>query len=517
MASPGQPDDDPLLVLRQARERFIESFPGRVSSIRVLLEGDAGPGESPGLDAARRIAHQMTGLAGTVGFPSVSERSAEIEQLLLLAPTLGVPQQAMADALAALTEAFTLDVAAPVPDWAVPVETSSGPTLLLVEDDPLQRRVVGTSLQAAGYRIVEADNGITAVDVARATRPALVLLDIDLPGADGYSVCRALRTSPDLSGTPVIFMTTRASVGDRLTGLTLGADDYLVKPVDAKELVLRISLLLKRAAPARPTASEASLLTYEAFATAAQGLLSLDGAAVALVRLPREGQEAARTRLVDDLRRRDFAGSYGPNHIVLIMPGLSAATACARLRDAIEPLRAAGSTEMAAGVAASVAAGAVSVEDLLAEADDALGAARYLGEAASTKPSTGGVARSQDASARATVVLADDDPDVIRIVDAQIRAAGYATTLAFDGAAALAATETKRPDILVLDLMMPKMTGFDVLAKIRMLERRPKIIVLSGRGREEDVTRAFELGADDYMTKPFSPPELIARLSRLLR
>jgi len=70
----------------------------------------------------------------------------------------------------------------------------------------------------------------------------------------------------------------------------------------------------------------------------------------------------------------------------------------------------------------------------------------------------------------------------------------------------------------VLDLMLPKRTGFDVLAELRQMPApRPSVLVLSARGREEDVTRAFALGADDYMIKPFSPQELIARLGRLLR
>jgi DNA-binding response OmpR family regulator len=115
------------------------------------------------------------------------------------------------------------------------------------------------------------------------------------------------------------------------------------------------------------------------------------------------------------------------------------------------------------------------------------------------------------------VVLADDDPDVIRIVDAQMRADGFRTTVAFDGEQALKAVQQGGVDVLVLDLMMPKMTGFDVLARIRALPSRPRIVVLSGRGREEDVTKAFALGADDYMNKPFSPQELRARVARLLR
>jgi DNA-binding response OmpR family regulator len=75
------------------------------------------------------------------------------------------------------------------------------------------------------------------------------------------------------------------------------------------------------------------------------------------------------------------------------------------------------------------------------------------------------------------------------------------------------------PDVLVLDLMMPKLSGFDVLTQLGQTPDapRPKIIVLSGRGREPDVVRAFELGADDYMTKPFNPQELMARIARLLK
>jgi DNA-binding response OmpR family regulator len=115
------------------------------------------------------------------------------------------------------------------------------------------------------------------------------------------------------------------------------------------------------------------------------------------------------------------------------------------------------------------------------------------------------------------LVLADDDPDVAHIVDAHMRAGGFSTTLAFDGQQALEAVEREQPDVLILDLMMPKMTGFDVLHRIRALANKPRVIVLSARVREQDVTRAFDLGADDYMLKPFSPQELRARISRLLR
>ena len=114
-------------------------------------------------------------------------------------------------------------------------------------------------------------------------------------------------------------------------------------------------------------------------------------------------------------------------------------------------------------------------------------------------------------------MLADDDPEVAHIVDAHMRAGGFSTTIAFDGQQAIEAVEREQPDVLILDLMMPKMTGFDVLHRIRALANKPRVIVLSARGREQDVTRAFDLGVDDYMMKPFSPQELRARIGRLLR
>jgi DNA-binding response OmpR family regulator len=89
--------------------------------------------------------------------------------------------------------------------------------------------------------------------------------------------------------------------------------------------------------------------------------------------------------------------------------------------------------------------------------------------------------------------------------------------VAFDGVAAVEAVKAQKPALLVLDLMMPKQTGFAVLQQIQSLPAPPRVVVLSGRGREEDVTRAFELGADDYLTKPFNPQELMARAARLLR
>jgi len=123
-----------------------------------------------------------------------------------------------------------------------------------------------------------------------------------------------------------------------------------------------------------------------------------------------------------------------------------------------------------------------------------------------------------DALTAHTVLIAEDDPDVTRVVDAELRAAGYLTVFAFDGEQTLAAIREQAPDVVVLDLMMPKLGGFEVLTQLRDgPPPRPRVIVLSARAREEDLSRGFSLGADDYLTKPFDPHELTARIARLLK
>jgi DNA-binding response OmpR family regulator len=119
--------------------------------------------------------------------------------------------------------------------------------------------------------------------------------------------------------------------------------------------------------------------------------------------------------------------------------------------------------------------------------------------------------------ARGKAVLIDDDPDAARLITAHLRSAGFETVLAADGVRAVTAVETHRPDVVIIDMMMRGTTGFDVLTLLRDMRDRPRVIVLSAQGREQDVTRAFALGANDYLTRPFSPQELLARLERLIR
>jgi DNA-binding response OmpR family regulator len=133
--------------------------------------------------------------------------------------------------------------------------------ILVVDDEAKISQIVMAYLQRDGYRVLRAENGRVALDFARAERPDLVILDLMLPEVSGWDVCRALRRDPKTAELPIIMLTARDEVADRIVGLELGADDYVVKPFDPKELVARVHAVLRRVRDRREKATAAGPTT----------------------------------------------------------------------------------------------------------------------------------------------------------------------------------------------------------------------------------------------------------------
>jgi two-component system, OmpR family, response regulator RpaA len=118
--------------------------------------------------------------------------------------------------------------------------------ILVVEDDDIVIRTIERCLRASDFRVTLANSGVEGLQTARRILPDIVILDVIMPGMDGYTVCREMRADPILKDVPVLFLTAKAKDEDKIIGLTAGADDYLSKPFNLDELILRVRAILRR-------------------------------------------------------------------------------------------------------------------------------------------------------------------------------------------------------------------------------------------------------------------------------
>jgi CheY-like chemotaxis protein len=356
---------DPETVMRDARRRFLEGFPGRVRSIGLLFNAMSSPdGGDASQPTVRRMAHQMAGIAGTLGLPAVSETALALEQLVIAGASgqSGVEPAAFERALALLTESCQSDLAKPEPSWARTSEQSAGPRVLLADADEGRRKTIAAWLRNSRYQVSATGDGREAFTHARIDRPAAVILDADAPGIDAPSICRKVKSSPDLADTPVIFMTAKAG---EIGGAALGADAHLAKPIDETELLQCLELSVGAREKTAPQPS--GFLTFEALALAAQDLFRRDSCALALVRLPAGQESLAVEAIAKVARRADLVAIFDASHAVWLFAGGTESDARLAVNSALSKC-----PGLRAAVAVAVGPGPRSLEALLAEADPTL-------------------------------------------------------------------------------------------------------------------------------------------------
>ncbi len=183
---------------------------------------------------------------------------------------------------------------------------------MVVDDEPNIRELLAQTLKLVGFDVVVAERGVEAVEVARAAEPALVLLDVMLPDLDGFETARRLRAAG--GDVPIIFLTARDAVEDRIAGLTAGGDDYVAKPFSLEELVLRIRAVLRRVGEegGPPSLSCADLELDEDAHEVRRGgkRIELSPTEFKLLRylLENKGRVVSKAQILDRVWRYDFAG-----------------------------------------------------------------------------------------------------------------------------------------------------------------------------------------------------------------
>jgi two-component system, OmpR family, response regulator len=200
-----------------------------------------------------------------------------------------------------------------------PPTDDAGHRLLVVDDEPTLRELLAATLRFAGFSVTSAATGQEAIEAARADPPDLVLLDVMLPDLDGFEVVRRLRAQPTPVGArrsqqvPVLFLTARDGAHDKVTGLSLGGDDYVTKPFDLGELIARIRAVLRRT-----TGSSAGVLTVGAVTLDPEAHhVARDGAPVKLsptefrllhFLIVNAGRVLSRADILDAVWQYDFGG-----------------------------------------------------------------------------------------------------------------------------------------------------------------------------------------------------------------
>jgi two-component system OmpR family response regulator len=191
----------------------------------------------------------------------------------------------------------------------------AGERLLLVDDEDNLRSMLEAALRHVGFEVHPASTGREALDAAAAVRPDLIVLDVMLPDLDGFEVCNRLRT--DGSRTPVLFLTARDATEDKVRGLTLGGDDYLVKPFSLDELVARIHAVLRRTGAARAdsavTVADLELDDDAHRVVRAGDEVSLSPTEYKLLRylMLNSGRVLSKAQILDHVWQYDFGGDGG--------------------------------------------------------------------------------------------------------------------------------------------------------------------------------------------------------------
>ncbi|MFI6094719.1 response regulator transcription factor [Lentzea sp. NPDC051213] len=177
--------------------------------------------------------------------------------------------------------------------------------ILVAEDDPKQSKLLQAYLEREGHSVLATDNGRAALELARARRPDLIVLDVMMPEVDGLDVCRVLRAE---SSVPILLLTARSTEADLLLGLDLGADDYVTKPYSPRELTARVRVLLRRAGtshtpsgPIRVLDVEIDTVRYEARIAGQQVALTVKEFDLLRVLAAAPGRVFTRAQLIEQV------------------------------------------------------------------------------------------------------------------------------------------------------------------------------------------------------------------------
>jgi len=412
------------------------------------------------------------------------------------------------------------------------IELVSAPrgVVLLVEDDASLIKLFSHTLTQKGWTVAVAGTAQQAEAIARTQHLSVIVLDLVLPDADGRNLLLHFKRDSHTATIPVIVASAHDDSHVQAECFALGASDFLKKPVKPKKL---LDLVTRRAiaapasgsaGPGRGTslqlADTAQLRAAFGNATKTQGTLAMIGVASSQPgTAPPAGATITRAvgrigaAIAKAIGGQGIVARIGVEELAALFLDCNTDAATRRLEEVRDSMTQGIGSELdlAAGIT-PITAG-MDLDEAMDEAGRLLylaiksAGARILSDSAAVPLPT------------VKILLAEDDELTAKLLVYRLtREPGFEVTHSPDGLDALAAAEHEQIDLAILDINMPGIDGFDLLSRLREIPRYADLPVamLTALGSERDVVRGLELGANDYIVKPFSPTEVIARVRRLL-
>ncbi len=398
-------------------------------------------------------------------------------------------------------------------------------SILLVSQPSTQSETVQSYLVRDGYQVTVSGLAEAGWQLSQTKPAAAIVLAGSAPG-EALALSHQLRLSAGPTF-PILLITADARSLEPEHRSCHHADDYLLEPLSREALLMRLSVMLKqnqRAAEKGQLAEweqDPNLGAFLRLTEAARAdLLAGQAGAIALIsaaataKHPAEWLAATSTflaaRLTPTTEGRAEVAPYGSFSLLAYQPNSTAGELADQLKGWREQYRLFSQSDFVAGVA-GFPADATNLLELVRLADTALLQAQREGRIVPYQP--------QPIMTSHQLLIVDDNQEQVEMLELLIKREGYQTLRAYDGEEALSLLEEQAPDLLLLDLEMPRLDGFGVLYRLR--DRHGgrlhlPVIMVTANDQEESVLRGFELGARDYIIKPYDPRDLLSRIQSIL-
>lgn len=402
-------------------------------------------------------------------------------------------------------------------------------TILVIEDNQFNRKLVRTLLQLGEYHVLEAVDAESGLKLVRERRPTMVLMDIQLPGMDGLEATRTIMKDPDLKDTPVVALTARAMCGDEEKALEAGCVGYITKPIDTRDFLDTVNRYKHQKPKTAPGKGDYRhrILIVDDDPVNTKLLTSM---------LPTD-KYAVITALTGEMCLEKTMREH-PDLILLdiMMPGLDGYEVTRQLKkDSTTqniPVMLITALDEQADKIKGLEAGAddflnkpVNTFELRARVQSLLRLKVYHEQLKTRSQSENSVlmpsvpGAGEETIYSPLILVVEDDEKDVRLFQKYLDPEGFRLKIIGDGEAAIEFAREESIDLILLDIMLPGMDGFEVIKQLKKMakHRNAQLVVVTQVDDLKSKILGINLGIDDYLIKPINREELIARVHSLLK